>query len=337
MARDTKRYGIPHPVPQTICLDENYDGVTNFAANIRSNLIRNTDAGPVTMDFTDLKRSFRFHNSYADFGQIKNLTPAAALLIAAEYDRNRRISGLPLYTIDLDTWDPGVRVFLHQLGFLKLLNVAEDEIPESVSTGPITVLAFTSGRKAEGAKATEIIAALNPLFGAIDEHMALRDCIVEAMSNVTRHAYPKDHDYTYPPGDRRWWLTGSYDSESKKLSIVFVDLGITIPVSLPRSDIGAKAFDYLKKVFSIVPKIDDFGYDAEQIQAATHASRTSKNAAGEGLGLAEMKDFIDDSSNGRLRVLSRRGEYVYEKDKGESVINHGVSIGGTLIEWEIWR
>jgi hypothetical protein len=50
-----------------------------------------------------------------------------------------------------------------------------------------------------------------------------------------------------------------------------------------------------------------------------------------------MLDFVDNSADGYLRIVSRRGEYVYHKGQQPIVHEHPTSVGGTLIEWQIQR
>lgn len=93
MARNTKRYGVAIPAPEVVCLDENYDEVVKFISKVRDVLIMKTDEGSLPRDFGPMRRAFRYHNTDADFRKIKKITSAAALLLAAEFDRVRRVSG----------------------------------------------------------------------------------------------------------------------------------------------------------------------------------------------------------------------------------------------------
>ena len=74
--------------------------------------------------------------------------------------------------------------------------------------------------------------------------------------------------------------------------------------------------------------------DGEMIKAATELFRTSTDQSGRGRGFRDMKRFVDESTDGELRVLSNRGVYHYMK-ADERIGDHDRSIGGTLLEWRI--
>lgn len=336
--RLTKLHGKKIMPPKNFCLDENYENVVSLIYQLKESL-------NVFLELSQKRRKqfvrqFKFHENYVDFTNIERITPAAALLFAAEFDRMRRLSSLPIYAVDLDGWNPNVRAILAQLGFLRLLNVSEEKIDTvNFSHGAVNVLKFATGRKAQGTAAEPIIDALKPLFGTAEvvetAGLLLYEGLSEAMTNVAHHAYPAKYNYEFPPAMGRWWLTGAHDPENSTISVIFLDQGITIPVSLPRSNMKELARDYLQKAFNIIPGRSDRVDDAQQIAAAMHLNRSSTGALGRGKGLPEMRELIDFFPRGRLRIISRRGEYVYEKGRDPELKNYEGSIVGTLIEWEV--
>lgn len=46
-----------------------------------------------------------------------------------------------------------------------------------------------------------------------------------------------------------------------------------------------------------------------------------------------MRDFVNQCTEGYLRIMSRHGEVVFRENGQREIRNHDVSIGGTLIEW----
>ena len=54
-----------------------------------------------------------------------------------------------------------------------------------------------------------------------------------------------------------------------------------------------------------------------------------------GYGLAQMRDLVDESVSGSIRILSGRRCYVYNKQAGISNDAFEHSIGGTLVHWRI--
>ncbi len=78
--------------------------------------------------------------------------------------------------------------------------------------------------------------------------------------------------------------------------------------------------------------------DAAMIKVAIETDRTATGKSYHGKGLDQIKGVISNAPAGRLRVLSRRGKYVYSKqDMKESVQTGSLreDIGGTLIHWEL--
>ena len=106
----------------------------------------------------------------------------------------------------------------------------------------------------------------------------------------------------------------------------FYDQGIGIPTSLPR--------DFLE----FLPRLyDRFGgdTDAHKIAASMVVKATSTGETHRGHGMAKMQRLVSESDQGRLRILSGRGEYLYSYPGSIELRNHKRNLGGTLIQWTI--
>ena len=77
----------------------------------------------------------------------------------------------------------------------------------------------------------------------------------------------------------------------------------------------------------------DAANDGQRIQAAMATGRSMFNQKGRGYGLAQMRNLVDLAASGSLRILSKEGRYIYEKNAGETVDTLDRSIGGTLVHW----
>ena len=56
-----------------------------------------------------------------DFTTLREITPAAALILAAEIDRWRRLTDIQPTVLDVDDWDPAIARLLHDMGLFELV------------------------------------------------------------------------------------------------------------------------------------------------------------------------------------------------------------------------
>jgi hypothetical protein len=78
--------------------------------------------------------------------------------------------------------------------------------------------------------------------------------------------------------------------------------------------------------------LEDPSNDATAIRLAVSVARSKTGLPQHGKGLNTMVEVADRAAIGRLRIISRNGEYVWEKGKKPVARSHEHSIGGTLIE-----
>ena len=153
---------------------------------------------------------------------------------------------------------------------------------------------------------------MNAVIGSALSY-AIYDGLIEAMDNCAAHAYPEDCEFRYPTEQQRWWMSGSA-ANGRDLEVIFFDQGATIPGTLPHSGKGEIAGRWLQKTLNLIGI--EAADDSQRIQAAMAAGRSAIQGQGRGHGLVQMRGLVDLAASGSLRILSRRGQYIYEKDAG---------------------
>jgi len=291
-----------------------------------------TSTVSVIQEIRSLAKAASRSSFYINFRQIRKITPAAALLLAAALDGwNRLNPHRRLRAVDVPQWDPGVRSLLQQMGFFDLLRVNRKDIGCDLGVDDedqLRFLQFYAGEGSGGDKATLLRDKIEQFAGPIKGRYALYDGLVEAMTNVTHHAYPGGN------GIRRWWISGSIERSTGRLTVLCLDHGVGIPKTLPRT-----SGEEIRRIFGKLRLAASD--DARMIEAATKLSRSSTGRRNRGYGLQrDIRRYVQThDSHGRLRILSNRGMYVFEKDRDgvetSGLRNHDLSISGTFIEWTI--
>lgn len=270
---------------------------------------------------------------YVDLRPLKEMTAAAALAMVAEFDRWRdRVTELRLEAVDVAEWDPIVKRRLDEMGFFEILGAKCDVTFEPDPTQD-RYIKFLSGKKADGGAALSLRESIEALGPKLLESDALYDGLVEAMGNVREHAYKVDAPV------KRWWLSASVNVDSTMLTVMFLDHGLGIPSTLPRSELWENIRGLLGKLDPTGALLKD---DAKLIEAAFSVQRSSTGEENRGRGLREdILGYIElYASEGRLRVLSNRGMYTYQKTRdGTSKSTRALPtrLPGTFVEWKIER
>ncbi|MDP1559248.1 MAG: hypothetical protein Q8K59_08825 [Nitrosomonas sp.] len=147
----------------------------------------------------------------------------------------------------------------------------------------------------------------------------------EAMTNTIHHAYinTRDDGLNYSPPTKNWWMFSQ--ARNNYLSVVFCDLGIGIPNTLPIQK------PYL---FKILDSLGMTGKDSEYIKIAIEDKRTRTNQPERGKGLGDIVDVITKQNSGTVRIHSNSGIFI--KDETRTVTRDlKESILGTLIYWRV--
>lgn len=267
-----------------------------------------------------------------DFTSLKEITPAAALLLVAEFDRWRgRSRARRLRPIDLENWTPSVRRRLKEMGFFDVLG-AKCDIVDEAQAGEDRYLRFRSGIGSDGASAKSLRESIDGLGPRIADRDSLYGGLTEAMTNVQQHAYGSRGEV------RRWWISASVNVDASSLTVMVVDHGVGIPATLPRSGLWEQIRGYGE-----AHGVGFLADDAKLLEAAfsVEGNRSQTREEHRGRGLKEdIKGYVQaHDSRGRLRVISKRGKYIYDRHTtdGErtSTEKLPVEFVGTFIEWTI--
>ena len=265
-----------------------------------------------------------------DFRTLKEIGPCASLVLAAELDRWRRLGGFRPQVKDVDKWDPNVLQAVSDMGLFSLLDVVNYRPPRN-EDGPVKFLPFLSSRITDGSLARKLRLSLEDVLGPLktDSSQAIYKILTEAMQNAVSHAYRSDIDprlYACRPIRRTWWMSALTNSDTELVSIIFLDQGFGIPVTMRLTNFEAYGI-LARRVLRGKPQSSSI------IEIATRLGRTGTTDPGRGRGLSQMKDVVRGFGGGSLRILSSKGEYVFCADGTERLTDHDRGLGGTLIEW----
>lgn len=306
--------------PAELDLNGNYEKSLAFLMDIRGRSFTSPTVHPETgaklMHFTD-------------FSAIKTITPGAGLVLAAELDRRRLVTGVKPHSLDAE-WEPAVRTYFHQAGLFELLGIAPQITECEESAEALQAVRFVRGRSVRGEIGARLRDRVEALCGQrIGPRTTVYEAISEAIAN-TRHAYPRNMGIWPTKATGQWWAAGTWNSETNVVSLQLYDQGVGIPATLPRSEHWSDIFARFGG-----DKLHPERSADRLITAALEVGRTSTGEQGRGKGLAEMTAWIDKLGNGFLRIMSGRGTVSYSAGGVVSGVTRKVPFFGTLIEWEI--
>jgi hypothetical protein len=141
------------------------------------------------------------------------------------------------------------------------------------------------------------------------------------MTNAHQHAYidQRGDGITTPSTYRPWWMFSQ--EKDGKLSVVFCDLGIGIPSSLPRTR---------PRLWHLMRNMTQ----GRQIEGAVRESQTRTKKQHRGKGLRQIIQTISSSEGGKAIILSNKGWYSMKAGKRASG-DFSDSIMGTVIYWRM--
>lgn len=146
----------------------------------------------------------------------------------------------------------------------------------------------------------------------------------EAMTNAIHHAYDNiRQDGLGYKGGTDWWMFSQ--AKDGRLSVVFCDLGIGIPTTLPLKRPGI-----WQKLILRLPTPTD----GDCIREAIIEGKTRTGLNGRGYGLGNIVDVVENIPSGTVSVYSNKGRYdsdkntIYPSDYPDSIL-------GTLISWNV--
>ena len=306
-------YNLIIPAPKILCLTENFDEFIYFLNKAWRNAANTS------------------RRLFVDFRTIQYVSSDAALLLAATLDMWQRSTNMRLTTYYSRKWAPAVTNVFAELGLFELLKTNNPPKSRRVrNPNGFQILELRSGIGSDGSLADTLADSMANIAGPIVGRQTLYVGLTEAMTNVAQHAYPNSGDDGARPDYNRWWMTGSYDPANKRMKVLILDRGAGIPNTLPHSSVW-------ERVAALLAKLTNSN-DADMIEAAVEVGRSSTRQTYRGQGLDDIRQFVESSPGGRLRILSGRGEVTYHQGKALPVkITHREPMPGTLIEWEISR
>lgn len=328
----------PAPAPTNLCFKTNLVETVKFFGEIRKGFSNEINKGKGGFVKRNSKKGMPRIDGYKDFASIENISMAAAVVLAADYDRLKVLLDEVPPTVNLRDWDPLVVTKLNQLGYFRLLGHQPD--PKLlIQNGDFLLMRIL--RSKDCSTLEKVDDALMKLGEFISKSESFTDAIVthtlsiisEVMSNVTQHAYRDNEKFRYAHLSS-FWVSAEANRSDKTLRIVLYDQGSTIPVTYPKMARTAKVARYLRRVLRQTPKFD-YENDGTYIRAALRhgGSRTEKDYRGK--GFPQMIQLLDVLGGGELMVLSRGGWCIRSSNGKITSGGYSCSIGGTLVEWNI--
>ena len=313
MVRGPKRqiWELMEP-PGNFSFRNNYHEVGSFLASFRDKVYNKDYA----------RRRFGI-----DFRKLDDITPGAALVLAAELHRLRVFINNVLIPIRYEEWKRNISATFNQLGLFEFLKVNENYIEDvSKYRSNEVFIKYSLGVDVTPSDCAELLDHLKEIAGPIDAENFIYDGLIEAIKNSKQHAYSDQRWYGVEEGT--WLMCGAYNARSGVLTAAVYDYGVGIPYTLPRSG-------WWEKVKALLATFDRHD-DAAMIAAAIEVGRSRTGLSERGKGLPAMLRFFDKRP-GVLRILSGSGEVRYSSKRQKiERIDHKVPIGGTLIQWEVY-
>jgi len=300
-------------LPRNLDFDENFESTTSFFNHIRSAVFKKQKIGCIAFD------------------NIRDISPAAALVLAAEIDQWKKQQSRPGERIraNVASWDENIKRLLCQMGYFDLLKMTrpESELHEKNTVFFPFKRGCVNGVDDGGSIARELRIDVERKIGNSINRHCLFEGISEAITNVGQHAYP----IKYFLKDKNWWLSASYNFVSTKLHVIFYDQGVGIPKTLPTSEF----YEDFKEFFSQWT-------DSQKIKAAMELGRSATGRGERGKGLQNLVAFARAHREGQLSIYSLRGmfkqKFSYDglgHQEEQELKDSKTSIGGTLIEWSV--
>ncbi|MCX7176018.1 MAG: hypothetical protein NT159_19260 [Proteobacteria bacterium] len=256
-----------------------------------------------------------------DFTLTRKMSAGGTLLFLAELHRCGEVLGERPKLRCIPPRNVKVSQVLKQIGVYDLMGYKKKVEP---SFSDVIHWRFASGHQVEGEKYENILGTYE---GRVTESLlgSLFRGITEAMTNCHHHAYidvrPDGLDYLDKV--RNWWMFSQ--ERDGYLSVIFCDLGVGIPVTLP-----TKKPNLWDKVLSL----GKAGSDSSIIEEAVvdSVSRTGKRYRGK--GLKQLLEAAQETRGGALSIFSNRGCYNFGDGK-VTLRDYAASIMGTLIQWKV--
>lgn len=333
----------PTDPPQLLCFSDNPDKTTGFFSQVRTGFFDGFKRGSRGFLHKKTCNSTPRIAGYIDFSKLEYISIGAALVMTADYERLKIITGDVPPAVDLRTWNKTVLTTLYQLGFFNILGHLPPIEDRLIANGPTLTMKIASAKNADDLAVIDssLQSLVDFLVGDEPEKrdilnsamVSVLTTISEAITNVTQHAYPNDHQYEFEHVNR-FWVSATAENNNHQLTVVIYDQGATIPVTYPRLSRSKKIQRFLRRAIRLSREFD-YQDDGTYIRAALRfgGSRTDKPHRGK--GFPQMQKLLENLGEGNLNVRSRGG-WCNRGPNGR--IYSGASresLGGTLVEWTV--
>lgn len=277
------------------------------------------------------KESLRQPAVNINFSKTRKVYSTGMLLMLAEIDRTTRATASHCKMTCTYPADDTVEKVFQQVGLLNIFgkphrleitaedkNVINWQYASDVSVNPKSADALMKAIKHKVPKG----------------YLRLVTGVGEAMDNAVHHAYVEprgDRLSGHPIADeRRWWVFA--EVLDGWLHVVFCDLGLGIPVTLP-AKWGEQIVDIIR-----LTSLSPGKRDMRMIRRSLELGRTSTDQDHRGKGLKRNILKAAEELGGKLNVYSNAGVVGVDYQSGAARYTRasfGRSILGTVIQWSI--
>jgi len=278
-----------------------------------------------------------------DLARVKELRPAAALVLAAELDRWRNLKRKRLVPSPLGAWHAQPRRQMLQLGVFDLLHVKKQALRSiRKKENSAVILKYRTGDVNDKNKTDALIKETIQRYRqrrqlqvqGPDRSYDLDAALAEATLNSVQHAYR--HGKTrYEHLENRFWMGAVYDDGSETMRFMVYDQGVGIAHTLKKTEKGNRILSIMSNFFGDLMGADGRFPEGELIKLALTTPATSTGLENRGKGLPEIYKAAENLG-ASFRIVSGRGIVTYTPDSGlVAKPDRKHHLGGTLLEWAL--
>lgn len=325
-------------LPEIFDFDKNYDSSARVISIFRRALMQ------------------RKRISYIDFSKMQEISPACIMVLTCYidlwHDRAPRMSA------HVQSWNPGIREAFEEIGFFRAMGFDKSANKSLPSYGPCRYMGIrgclvnTVSRANYSQEIIQLRKDIESFAECRLNRQAMFKSVSEAILNIYDHAYDENiKPGRWKKGERKkWWVSVSYNEQSKELGIAIYDHGLGIPETIKHST----TFSWYKRVYDTLNKTwgeaDRLWVAFERLRSERLRKRYLSRTQGRGKGCGDIVSFVSSPINceeiekpgSSISVISLKARYRYintgektrYRDRGDKE-SLPVSLQGTLIEWRI--
>ena len=208
---------------KTLALPEDFRLIPDLLAGV---------APPVVQCLSELRGHVENVGEFGlsvNFDAVRRIDAAAALMLTAEihlWDLSK--PGVGLRSHD-HSWNPEIRQLLADMGLFQFLGVKVRGALAPENAGAETFVRFVSNDRVDMSNFVKFREDIEKRIGEnLGEFVMnlLYSGLQEAVTNVRQHAYADGEKHP------RWWVSASFNSDTRNLKVLCYDRGRTIPGTL---------------------------------------------------------------------------------------------------------